>query len=112
MFQAVILWGVLAGCLMAGLLAGLARKRVRVVQAGPDDLGGVHELRAAPVPTVPTTGARVAPAEPIPAPVFHAPEPVEMPVAARRRMNNSSARFGGSPAGRVGARGPAMPTRS
>jgi hypothetical protein len=111
MVQAVILWSVLVGCLIAGLLAALRLRRALAAQAGPNDLGGVREPRAEPVPDVPTAGARLTPAEPLPAPVHYAPEPVPVPAAARSRMNNSGARFSGRSAGRAGSRSPAMPIR-
>ena len=109
MFQAVILWSVLVGCLTAGLLAGLQLRRARAAGSGPDELGGVRELSMAPAPIVPPAGAQTtaeAPATPTPG------YPAPVSVAARTRMNNGGARFGGRATGRSEARGQAMPTRS
>jgi hypothetical protein len=107
-FQAVILWSVLVGCLTAGLLAGLQLRRARAARPGPDDLGGVRELCAAPAPIMPAAGAQTTTEPPMPpSPVLPAP----VSVAARSRMNNGGARFGGQVSGRTSARRPAMPTR-
>ena len=109
MFQAVIVWSVLVGCLTAGLLAGLQLRSARAARPGPDDLGGVRELSTAPAPIVPAAGAQTtAEAPATPSPVHPAP----VSVAARTRMNNGGARFGARASVRSEARGQAMPTRS